>query len=286
MKKEILCPAKINLFLDVVSKRDDGYHNICSVMQSVSLYDTIMVEISDSDKAEIFIESNDTSIAWDKTNLVYKAAQLFLEMIKAQSKKISIRVDKKIPIGAGLAGGSTDAAGTLIALNELFSLPLNEKELCEMGQKLGADIPFCITGGTCLCEGTGEIISKLSSIKGHTALVSIGGERISTPYAYSQIDKMDGYENLDPEKMLKAIEENDFDLVCSDLYNIFEKAIEPLPNSVKEIKNICLTNGAKGALMSGSGPATFALFDDERKAKDAKKELDKRGYLSFLCKTL
>lgn len=281
--------GKINLYLDVLDKRKDGYHNIRSVMQTVSLCDTVTLTLKDSVETDIEVSCTDTSIKCDKTNLVYKAAALFLENASAEAKKYCFNIEKNIPVSAGMAGGSADAAAALLLLNEAFGSPFTEEELCKMGSKIGADVPFCIKGGTCICEGIGERLTSLPTLSGVSIISAIDSSSVSTPSAFSLLDEKYGIECTDSSdigKMTDAIVNKDLSGVCSALYNKFESIIINEHPGVTKIKNILISCGARGTLMSGSGPSVFGIFDDEASVKNALDTLIRSNIRANFCKTI
>ena len=281
--------AKINLFLDVVAKRDDGFHDIKTVMHTVSLADTLTVSATPSKTPTVLLSAN--SGVWlptDKKNLAVAAAYAFMKRAGI-SAKIEITLDKKIPIGAGLAGGSSDAAATLRAMNKLFGRPFTQKALLSIGAQLGSDVPYCIQGGTAYCEGRGEQITRLKSPGKLYTVVAISGEYVSTPAAYTSLDKLysdfngskrsEGGEMLD--KMLSAISEGRVDTDC--LYNIFEGVVLPTAEGARRIKEQLYELGASVALMSGSGPSVFGIFESEEQALSAQRALADSGYRAYFA---
>lgn len=275
--------AKVNLTLDVLGKRQDGYHEIKTVMQSISLYDLLDIKKDSS----ISITTNRSYIPTDRRNLVYTACEKFFAFagIKGGAK---INIKKQIPVSAGLAGGSSDAAATLCALNELYNTGLTVAELCNIGVTIGADVPFCIIGGTALCEGIGEKITPLPPLPKLDVVIAVGGEGLSTPVMYNEIDKINA-ENMvkvDNEGMISAIKSGDVDFVIKRLANIFEDmCIEKKPK-IAQIKSIMLGNGAMGAVMSGSGPSVFGIFSDKTSAMGCAAKLRKLRYFAFYCRFL
>lgn len=270
--------AKINLFLDVNSKREDGFHNIKSVMHSVTLSDLLTVLASEADVTEISVHTDSKELTGDKENLVYRSAEKYLAKF-AKNAKVDITLEKRIPIGAGLAGGSADAAATLRALNGIFNLA-SEDQLFEIAAEIGSDVPFCLLGGTALCEGRGEIITPIKSPKNVHFVVAIGKERVSTPAAYRALDAL--YPNGFPDESercerLIASFENELDF--SSLYNIFEDVVK-LPE-IEKIKEILIKSKAEAVLMSGSGPSVFGIFNDEYEAHNAKDALIKAGFNAY-----
>ena len=289
MKYTILAPAKVNLYLDVLSKREDGYHEIESVMQSVSLCDKISIDISKSSELKISIDGTSDAIAWDEKNLAFKACKIFANEAKITNSKIDIFVEKNIPISAGMAGGSTDAGGVLILLNKAFGEPFSRERLCELGASLGADVPFCIVGGTYLCKGVGEVLLPLAPFKDKLLVCAIDSSSVSTPVAYGMLDKKygtDATSSSDINTFLAYVKNDDLKGVSSSLFNKFESVIIPENPSILKIKDLLLENGALGALMSGSGPSVFGLFGNETDQKRAFDALQKVKIQAFLCKTL
>ncbi len=269
--------AKINLFLDIESKRADGYHNIISVMQSVSLCDTVTVEYCESEDKSIEISCDDASIPLGEKNIAYKAANLFLN-----SGKVKIHIAKRIPAEAGLAGGSTDAAAVLTLLNELTGNKKTADELLSIGAKIGADVPFCIAGGTKLSLGIGEKLSDFKPLHECYIVIAKMGDGVSTPKAYSMLDCMfDNFENYRPRKdLLKLLEKENN---VSGMFNIFESAVIPSRPAVQKIKDILCENGADISMMSGSGPSVFGIFSSKEQASAAKDTLVGMGAIAHLC---
>ena len=280
--------AKINLYLDVIGRREDGFHDIISVMQSVSLCDVLTVTAECAEKTSITLKCNDSSLPIDESNLVYRSAIKYLQYFNA-SASLEIEILKRIPIGAGLGGGSTDAAATLRALNRIFGFG-KQKDLLKIAEELGSDVPFCLIGGSAFCIGRGEKLSENENRSLMHFVISIGEDRISTPEAYRKLDeKYDcfrstpGYEiGNDAVRMCGALyrRENISEL-C---YNIFETVT--YFESIDNIKEILRKNGAETSLMSGSGPSVFGIFSSRDKAMEAEKELNKQGYFAFYCHSI
>ena len=282
--------GKINLYLDVLNKREDGYHNVKSVMQSVSLCDKITLEVSDiQGENEIDIVSSDSRLKCDKSNLIYKAWKSFFEYTKITNKKCVFNLEKNIPMAAGMAGGSSDCASCLTLLNEIFGCPLSYDELVILGSKIGADVAFCIKGGTCICEGIGEKITPINSFKDAFLVCAIDESSVSTPYAFSLLDSKYGVNCTDSgniEMILEGIKNENLEVICENLYNKFESVIIPEIENVQRIKEVMLSCGALGALMSGSGPSVFGIFPDEKAQISAFNVLKNNGINAFLCKTV
>lgn len=284
--------AKINLYLDVLGKMENGYHEIESVMQSVSLYDEITLTLGDGDGIEI--TSNFQGVPLNEKNLVYKAAVKFLAHLesigkKVTQKKLSFHIEKNIPIEAGMAGGSTDCAAALYLLNEAYGYPIKDKELFSIGSQLGADVGFCLVGGTAVCRGIGEKITPISKFPNVNLVCAIGDTGVSTPYAFGLIDEKFG---VSPEphggidELTDAIKNNDINALSASLFNRFEAVITPINKSVNEIKDELSKNGAIGALMSGSGPSVYGIFASESDAICALRALKEKNFRAFLCKTV
>ena len=287
--------AKINFYLDVVNKMENSYHEIESVMQSISLFDTVTLTVSDgSGENEIAITSNSSQIPLNEKNIVYKAAVKFLAFLensitKIENKKLSFHIEKNIPVEAGMAGGSTDCASALYLLNEAFGYPIKDKDLITLGASLGADVAFCQTGGTALCRGIGDKITILKSAPSLNLVSAIGNSGISTPVAFGLLDEKFGTcpgRSGDLDGFICALEGGDAYKICASLYNKFEAVIEPINQSVSEIKAELKACGAIGALMSGSGPSVFGIFESEKEAENACEQLKKKNFRVFLCKTV
>lgn len=273
--------AKINLFLDVVGKRSDAYHNIRSVMQTVSLCDEVDVSAERADYSCITLKMEHSDIPANEQNLAYLAAERFLDA-SGICATVDITVKKYIPDGAGLGGGSADAAAVLRALNMAFGSPLSAEQLCEVGENLGADVPFCIRGGTRLCEGKGEKMSIYPPLDAFFVIVPPVKKKIETPKAYAMLDQAFGSFQEDNSALHDAL----FDFFAEDavlgMYNVFESVVIPLCPEIHEVRTALLDLGAKGALMSGSGSAVFGVFDSEAEAESAAKELPG----AVVCKTV
>ena len=275
--------AKINLFLEVCEKRPDSYHNIDSVMQSVSLCDIVTVK-----KSNEIILTNTANLPNESTNLAYKAAKLFFEYTGIDSGA-EIHIEKNIPISAGLAGGSTDAAAVLKGLNAIYSSGVHEDTLCELGAKLGADVPFCIKGGTYQTKGIGDIFTPCKLLPDCWIIIAKKGEGISTPYAYSEIDKF-RLDKSTPFKtsnnIISSLSKSNITDVCNNVYNIFEEVVCPIRPFVDEQKNILNKHNALCSMMSGSGPSVFGIFLIKEDAESALAELQTFGSSAYLCRPI
>ncbi len=253
-------PAKINLTLDILGKRYDGYHFVKTIMQTIAVFDKIVVEPNQEDTIRIFCDTE--GIPCDSKNLVYKAAIAFFEHIQMQPQGIDIHIDKSIPAMAGLAGGSSDAAGMIVALNEMLNTNLSEDTLCEIAEKIGADVPFCIKGGTAVAEGVGDIITQIPDIPECYILVVKPDINISTPEAYAKFDMLEFAKSSKFEDMVAAIATQNLEEMSALLFNALEYAADC--DEINDIKNQMLNCGAMGALMSGSGSAVYGIFEKKK----------------------
>ena len=278
--------AKVNLGLDVLRRRENGYHDVKMIMQTVNIYDTLT--LSKKGDAQIVITTNTGELPLNEDNLIYKAAKLLFERTGKEAG-VSIHLDKQIPIAAGMAGGSTDAAATLLGLNELYDLGLNKEELAEIGVKIGADVPYCIYGGTCLSEGIGEVLTKLPDTPDCYVVVAKPGIGVSTKYVYENLHIETVKDHPDIDGMIEAIREGSLDGVVKKMENVLETVTIKRYPEIETMKNCLLENGAENALMSGSGPTVFGIFKEENIAKHAlfkMKEtgLVKQGFVTTLAK--
>lgn len=261
--------AKINLMLDIVAARTDGYHDLFMIMQSIGLYDTVTVTRAKTKK--ITITCNIDDIPLDERNIAYKAADAFFQATGLKNKGIHIDIVKRIPHAAGMAGGSADGAGVLVALNELTGAGLTDNELCDIGVKIGADVPFCIKGGTLLAQGIGDVLHKVKPLRRCHILIAKPDVGVNTGFAYKQFDTCGKIHTPDKLGMLCAMQSRDLNDIASRMENVFEQFID-VPNKV-DIKSIMRDNGALGVCMSGSGPTVFGIFDNKEKASKAAKLL-------------
>ncbi len=270
--------AKINLFLDVKDCREDGFHNIVSVMHSVTLCDRLTFDVSESEAVNISITTDSVELTATEDNLIYRSALKYLVKF-GKTADVKVALEKNIPIGAGLAGGSADAAATLRALNRVFNLA-TKKQLLELAAEIGSDVPFCLLGGIALCEGRGEIITTINSpIKAHF-IIAIGKERVSTPAAYRALDELyrDGFPD-ESEKCQRLISSLSGKLDLAAVYNIFEDVIKL--QEIDKIKELLIKSKAEAVLMSGSGPSVFGVFDSESEAQNAKESLLNAGFDAY-----
>lgn len=282
--------AKINLFLDVMERRDDGFHNIRSIMHKVTLCDYISAEIFEGDGINISVKCTSSEVPLGEDNLVCRIARLFFEKYGIDNASVVFTVDKHIPVSAGLAGGSTDAAAALILLNQLFDINTSVDELCEIGAQLGSDIPFCIGGNTSLTTGRGEVLTEIDSKLDLILVIAKGGEGVSTPKAYKKIDEMYGdtlsESFADLDSAIIAVKNGDSELMIKSMYNTFESAVMPDHKEASEAKRIMIEMGALGAMLSGSGPSVFGVFPNTETAEKVKDTLSSMGYSAHVCRSL
>ena len=295
--------GKVNLGLDITGRREDGYHLVRMVMQSVDIFDTLTFEkietttyisnsgtgesLDDGKKTEnspiIITATNDPSLSLGEDNLIYKAARLLMDRFNI-ADGVRISLTKEIPIAAGMAGGSSDCASTLKGINELFELGLSEEELRDIGVTLGADVPYCIMGGTALSEGIGEILTRLPDIPKVTFLIAKPEFGISTKEAYGAFDSIPeaDVKHPDIDGMVEAVRSGNLSGITGRLGNVLEQASIPAHPQIEEIKKIMGENGAEAALMSGSGPTVFGIFTDTDRAWAALERLQESGLAAEL----
>ena len=263
--------AKINLSIDVIGKREDGYHIVEMIMQTIDLYDDIKLKELEEDN--ITIKSECSYIPLNEDNIVYKAAKLIKEKMDIK-KGIEIFIKKNIPVAAGMAGGSSNAAAVLVGLNELWKLGLSKDELRDLGLKLGADVPFCIEGGTALAEGIGEKLTYIKGInKDVNILVCKPDIFDSTKEVYQSLDIKNIEKRPDNKLLIEKLKNDDIVSVSNNMVNVLEEVTSKKYSDIKVIEDIIAKNGAMGTMMSGSGPTVFGFFDNEEKAKRARVEL-------------
>lgn len=276
--------AKINLGLDVIRKREDGYHEVKMIMQTIGLYDKLAIH--KTNLPSIKIKTNLHYLPVDTNNLIYKAAALMMEKYQL-SQGVYINLEKRIPVSAGLAGGSTDAAATLYGMNRLFHLNLTKKELMELGISLGADVPYCVLQGTALSEGIGEILTPLPPFPDCHVLIVKPAINVSTKYVYENLKLNDTTIHPDIDGIIEGIKTNDLHGACRLFGNVLESVTVTEYPVISDIKDKMLSLGAVTALMSGSGPTVFGLFDDSKIAENAFyhfkiSNLGKQAYLTKL----
>ncbi|MBT9772369.1 MAG: 4-(cytidine 5'-diphospho)-2-C-methyl-D-erythritol kinase [Coprococcus sp.] len=266
--------AKINLGLDVVRRREDGYHEVKMVMQMLRLYDQI--DIEKTQESGIFVRSNLSFLPTDERNIAYKAAKVMIDQFGLEQGVI-IRIEKHIPVAAGMAGGSTDCAAVLYGMNKLFGLRLNQKKLRELGVKLGADVPYCLMRQTALSEGIGEILTPISPLQDCPILIAKPSVSVSTRHVYEHLKLDEQTMHPDIDGIVTALADGDLYGVTDRMANVLETVTVPEHPVIDEIKKQMMASGAVNALMSGSGPTVFGIFDDEEKAKKACEDMKASG---------
>lgn len=258
--------AKINLTLDILGKRDDGYHEVSMIMQSINLFDTLTLKKLNT--KDIILHGDVRGVENVQDNLIYKAVKLFLDTYKIQNG-VEIELIKRIPIAAGLAGGSTDAAATLRGLNELFEMNLSVMSLCKLGEKLGSDVPFCIMGGTMLATGRGEILAQVADMPKVNLVLVKPKIDVSTAWVYKNYHKVENeVVHPDNKKMRKALILKDINQICACLKNVLEYVTIKQYPQINDIKEKLCSYGAKTAMMSGSGPTVFAIVENKILAEE------------------
>lgn len=266
--------AKINLGLDVVRRREDGYHEVRMVMQTIHLYDQLLIRKSDT--PGIQIHSNLSFLPVNENNLVYKAGKLLMDEFDIHTG-VSVELNKRIPVAAGMAGGSTDAAAMLYGMNQLFGLKLKRKDLMERGVQIGADVPYCIMRGTALAEGIGEKLSSLPPMVKCPVLIAKPAVSVSTKFVYQNLKLDEQTPHPDIDALIADIRNKDLDGICADMGNVLETVTIPNYPIIAQIKEQMLKSGAKASMMSGSGPTVFGLFADEETAQRARAEMKASG---------
>lgn len=262
--------AKINLGLDVVRRREDGYHEVRMIMQTIHLYDRL--DIKRTKESGIQIQTNLSFLPVNENNLIYKAAKLLMDEFSI-TDGVSVKLDKRIPVAAGMAGGSTDAAAMLFGMNRLFSLGLTKRQLMERGVQIGADVPYCIMRGTALAEGIGEELSQLPPMVKCPVLIAKPSISVSTKFVYQNLKLDDTTVHPDIDRLIDDIKAKNLYDIAAHMGNVLETVTIPNYPVIDEIKKHMLSHGAVGAMMSGSGPTVFGLFDDEATAKKAYKAM-------------
>lgn len=262
--------AKINLGLDVVGKRVDGYHQVRMVMQTVRLYD--QVKLSMKERSGITVKTNLFYLPVNEDNLVYKAAKLLMDEFGIH-QGVMIDLKKFIPVAAGLAGGSSDAAAVLVGMNRLFQLGLSKGDLMKRGVSIGADVPYCIMRGTALAEGIGEELTPLPAMPKCRILIAKPAVHVSTKFVYTNLRADELADHPDIDGQIEALRKGDLHRLADKMGNVLETVTVPAYPVIGEIKRVMIAGGAIGAMMSGSGPTVFGLFEDERKAKHTYEKL-------------
>ncbi|MFA0816466.1 MAG: 4-(cytidine 5'-diphospho)-2-C-methyl-D-erythritol kinase [Anaerofustis sp.] len=264
-KMEIKARAKINLGLDITSVRKDGYHNIKTVMQSVGLSDELTFRKSD----EISISCDDESLECGPENIIYRCIEAIRVHADMPDAGLKVVLEKRIPMGAGLGGGSADGAATLVAFNELYELGYNEETLCRIGLTVGADIPFQIRGGCALCEGIGEIITPIETAHEYPCVIVKPDISISTKDAYVVMDQQPIYVRPNFEEIIEGLKQHNRETIQRGLVNVFEIYAQNLSDEIQDIKNLMYEQNTVATSMSGSGSAIFGIFETEEQAQSA-----------------
>ena len=258
--------AKINLGLDVLRKREDGYHEVRMIMQTIQMYD--LLDIRKKEEPGISLSTNLPYVPSDERNLVYKAAKLLMDEFDIK-EGLSMKLTKFIPVAAGMAGGSSDAAAAFVGVNRLFRLGLSEEELMKRAVQVGADVPYCVMRGTALAEGIGEKLTRLPEVPKCYVLIGKPGINVSTKTAYENLNLEGIGKHPDIDGLIGAIRNNDLYAMASRMENVFEPGIIRQYPVIGNIKNLMEEKGALKAVMSGSGPTVFGIFDDKKKMEEA-----------------
>ena len=275
--------AKINLSIDVLGKREDGYHLVEMIMQTIDLFDKIKIFSLKEDT--IIIESNSLDIPLDSTNIVYKAADLIKKQYNIK-EGVKIIIEKNIPIAAGMAGGSSNAAAVLVGLNQLWQLKLSENKLKELGLKLGADVPFCIGGQTALAENIGEKLTKIDGLSENIFILVCKPELfVSTKEIYEEIDSKIIEKRPNNKLLIQLLKENKIQQVADNMYNVLEEVTRERYPVIEEIEKIMMENDALGSMMSGSGPTVFGLYINREDAENCKNKLLKKFSQVYIVKS-
>lgn len=274
--------AKINLTLDVVGKRDDGYHLLKMIMQNIDLYDLIEINKKSSG---IEIDCNIKKIPLDERNIAYKAAKIFIDKYDIKSG-VKISIHKNIPIAAGLAGGSTDAAAVLNGMNKIFKVNADVKEIMGIGLQVGADVPYCIIGGTALCSGIGENVKKLKHLRNVIVVLVKPRFGVSTKSVYARFDVNKVYNHPDTYGMIQAIQKNNINHIGIEMRNVLENITLGMHPVLKDIKSEFMDMGASGSLMSGSGPSVYGIFKDMLTAQRCYDKFKQKYKDVFITRTI
>ncbi len=280
MKLTVKANAKINLILDVTGVKKNGYHSLFTIMQSISLGDTVSVEKTEGD--DITISCTVPGVPTDSRNIVYKCAVKFFEYAGiTDNRGVHIHIDKVTPFCAGMGGGSADGAAVLVALNRIYNTNYSDKILCRIGVKVGADIPFCIIGGTALALDTGAIVAPLTDVEGYYIAIVKPEDGVSTKEAYAAVDALQDMKHTKNNAMLEHFADGEIHEALKLCGNVFEQALE-VPGRV-DIKDICNKNGAVASCMTGSGSAVYGIFKEKAEAEAAITELKAKFRNVYLC---
>ena len=284
-KIELKAYGKINIGLDVIRKREDGYHDLDMIMQTVGVYDDVIISREDGTQTyEIEVSTDADILPNDKGNLAFMAAKVLMEAYDIKAK-VKIHINKRIPIAGGMAGGSADCAAVLRGVNQLFQLGLTDEQLQEYGVKLGADVPYCIVGGTKRAQGIGEILTDLPTLPKCYVIIAKPDAFVSTKFVYSHIRPAQIENHPDIDGIIESIKAGDLYGMCEKIANVMEDVTIPEYPIIQKVKDILKSNGAVNALMSGSGPTVFGIYDDEEKAKQSMDALSGKEFVSQLYLT-
>ena len=282
---KVKAPAKINLTLDIVGRRPDGYHDVAMVMQAVSLYDTVTVDFAEGEGDGVSVSCPGwPDVPTDERNIVCKAVRAFYARTKVMSRPLNITIDKTIPTEAGLAGGSSDGAAVVLALNQLYETHLKMDEMAEICSRFGSDVPFCLLGGTMLATGTGTTLRKLAHLPKCTIVICKPELSVSTAEAYARCDSREPKGFLYTDELVKRLYARDIRGVASCLYNEFEQVMQL--DEINAIKRTMMDCKALGASMSGSGSAVYAIFNNEKNAEKCLNILKKNYKSTFLTQPI
>jgi 4-diphosphocytidyl-2-C-methyl-D-erythritol kinase len=274
--------AKINISLDVVGKREDGYHILKMIMQMIDLYDLIEVNRI---KSGIKLSCNKHYVPIDERNLAHKAARMFMDEYSIK-EGVEINIKKNIPVAAGLAGGSTDVAAVLKAMNNIFKVQASDEELMRLGVKIGADVPYCIIGGTALCEGIGELVTPITGFKNQILVLVKPNFGVSTKEVYQSLDLSRIQKHPNTDVLISGIEQDDLKVVSDNMKNVLENVTLRKHSILRDIKREMVNMGALGSLMSGSGPTVFGFFDDMLRAQNCYDKFKTKYTEVFLTRTI
>ena len=266
--------AKINLGLDVLGRRENGYHDVRMIMQSIYLYDNVTIE--KKEEAGIQLETNLHYLPVDEKNIAYKAAKMLMDEFQI-SGGVKIYLDKHIPVAAGMAGGSSNAAAVLVGMNRLFELNLSQQDLMDRGVKLGADVPYCVMRGTVLAEGIGEILTPLDPMPKCFVLIAKPAISVSTKVVYEKLDSKEIEDHPDIDAIIDGLKEQNLEKIALSMGNVLENVTVDDYPIIDDIKNVMKDAGALNAMMSGSGPTVFGIFADKKTAKEAQRKMRASG---------
>lgn len=266
--------AKINLGLDVLGRRDNGYHDVRMIMQSIYLYDNVTIE--KKEEAGIHLETNLSYLPVDDKNIAYKAAKMLMDEFRIPGG-VKIHLEKHIPVAAGMAGGSSNAAAVLVGMNRLFELNLSQQDLMDRGVKLGADVPYCVMRGTVLAEGIGEILTPLDPMPKCFVLVAKPAIAVSTKVVYEKLDSKEIEDHPDIDAIIDGLKEQNLEKIALSMGNVLETVTVDDYPIIDDIKKVMKDAGALNAMMSGSGSTVFGIFADKKTAKEAQRKMRTSG---------